>query len=154
LAGVHYTDWEEKDRDIQAYKASAIRSLRVFAGDLSWIERDLESFAALTRSGKSVQLLTTSTTLGCLDALRAARIQVANYPFPRAPELRGTIIDAENPQECRLIWVIKRARGTLEQTKNGYSYTLKALEGIEAHPIISSFATAFDYYFEYGTKLI
>jgi len=99
----------------------ASRSVKVFAGDVSWANRDKEVLSRRIDEGATISVLcrrphNDTTTLNVVELLNAG-VQVKYYQPDYAPSVRGLIIDTEEKEKGTALTVYKspKARIVLPQ---------------------------------------
>jgi hypothetical protein len=118
----------------RGFASNTIRSLRVFAGDLSWFNDDLPTYRDLRRRGVDIRVLTYDRDSAAVQAGKAHGIQFALNPQQRSSSLRASIADAEEENESRALVVRKRTSRSNISTAPGYNYWIKVYRGPHDYP--------------------
>jgi hypothetical protein len=127
---------------------SAIRSVRIFSGDLSWLPIDLEVYRTLSLKGVKISILTDSPDVPAIAMAKVSGFDIRQYPEGMAISFRGTICDAETETESRVLVV--RRRAPREATDGEYKYWMKMYHGANEYPIVNAVALYFDDLFARG----
>ncbi len=98
----------------------ASHSVRVFAGDVSWSERDAQSISQRVDGGVSVSVLCRApranrVTQRNVALLLAAGAHVHYYSAAHSPVVRGLVVDGDDPIYSTALTIAKRALGNVER---------------------------------------
>ncbi len=137
----------------RSFTGGTLRTLRVFAGDLSWLEEDLAAYRALIERGVTIQILTDAPAARAIPVGKALGIQFREYPRGMEAPLKASVSDAEEESESRAL-VVKRRTHRPGTTGGGeYGYWMKEYHGSIEYAAIRSMMLLFDEFFAVGSPL-
>jgi hypothetical protein len=142
-------------RSIESRKfaAGTLRTLRIFAGDLSWLVEDLGTYKDLVGSGVDIRILTDTPDATALAPGKGIGVRFREYPGGAGAPLKASISDAEEESECRALIVKRRTFRPGARSEGKYCYWMKEYHGSVEYAAIKAMMLLFDTYYEQGTEL-
>lgn len=145
---------EDRSSVSQAFTRSALRSVRIFAGDVrNWFEEDLAIYGGLCRRGVRVQVLVDEATSPAMPTGKATGVEFRQYPRRMRAPLKASVFDTEDETECKALVVKKRAPRAGAQQSADYEYWMKSYYGPADAPVIRAMSTLFDELYSSGEPL-
>ncbi len=135
------------------FAASTLRSIDIFAGDLSWLETDIEVYKTLRDNGVAIRVLTDTPNAAAIAAGKAHGIQFRQYPGKMNPPIKASISDADEETECRALVVKRRTPRARPRQREPYRYWMKFYHGSPEYPVINAMATLFEELYSRGIPL-
>ncbi len=143
----------ERSRDSKGFASGTLRSLRIFGGDLSWIEEDLTVYRDLVNRGVRIQILTDTPGSSAVPVAKGIDIEVREYPEKMEAPLKVSLSDAEEEGESRALIVKRRTFRPGAKRESKYCYWMKEYHGSVEYAAIKAMMLLFDKYFATGNKL-
>lgn len=143
-----------KDRSTlsRQFATGTLRKLRIFAGDLSWLEDDLGVYRELRSRGVQIQILTDKPSATAIAVGKAHGIEFHCYPQSLSAPLKASISDGDEEGESRAL-IVKRRTPRPASNGHAYSYWMREYHGSIEFPVIKSMVLLFDHYWNIGTPL-
>lgn len=134
---------------------STIRSVDSFGGDLSWVRRDLPTFAALVkRGGVRIRFLTDTPNTPTIRKLQRLGMEVREYAAGDVPPVKGSIVDLDQESTSRALIVRKVvAPAHLQSARAPFQYSMVAYHGPRDHIAIRAMGALFDKYWTSARSL-
>jgi hypothetical protein len=141
---------DDRSKLSQAFAQASLRSVRIFAGDLSWLEKDITTYSNLINRGVGIKILTDEPNASALQVGKIAGIKFRRYPFKMVAPIKASITDSEDEMECRALVVRRcspRDQGVVE-----YNYWMKTYHGSIEFPVIHALSLLFDLLYKEGEE--
>jgi hypothetical protein len=136
------------------FAEKCVHSLDIFAGDLSWLNRDLPTYRSLRQRGVRIRFLTDSPHAAVIRKARTAGIQFKVYPTGAEARIMASISDADTESGVRALVVQKTTLPpNAEDLRKPYDYRMKIYHGPREYPVIRAFSDYFEALFERGRAL-
>jgi hypothetical protein len=136
----------------RAFARGSLRSLRIFAGDLSWLEEDLTIYRDLRKRGVQIRVLADAPSSTAVQAGKLHGIEFRQYPNAASAPLKATVSDADEEGESRAL-VFKRRTPRPPSEMSEYGYWVKEYHGSMEYPVVRCMALLFDELWQGGTPL-
>ena len=155
LAGGTVVSAAGRSATSKRFARATLRSLKIFAGDLSWLEEDLTVYRDLrTQRNVNIQILTDTPAATAIQAGKAHGIQFRAYPSGATAPLKASISDDDGEHsESRAFVVHRRTPRPGEPDHNGYGYWMKEYHGSKEYAVIKAMSELFDILFAQGEPL-
>ncbi len=137
----------------QSFSKPTLRSIDIFAGDLSWLETDLTTYRDLIKRNVTVRILTDNSNSTAIPTGKIHGIKFAKYPSDMTAPLKASLYDTEDETESRALVVQKKSIKPNKNGKENYDYWFKEYYGDSDSKIIKGMKNYFDDLFKRGTKL-
>jgi hypothetical protein len=137
----------------RSFTRGTLRTLRIFAGDLSWLEEDLSVYRALTKRGVSIRILTDTPTASAIPVAKPLGIEFRQYPNGTEALLKASISDAEDEVESRALVVKRRTFRPGSNHDSEYCYRMKEYHGCTDSAVIKAMMLLFDEKFVAGKQI-
>ena len=137
----------------QEFAASSLRSIDIFSGDLTWLEKDLNIYSKLIREKNVVvRILTHIEDLSVIKAAKEFGIQFKKYPGNLIAPLTASIFDGNDEYESRAL-IVKKTSLKPSHSGTDYRYKFKKYYGRNDGVAIKGLQLLFDEYFKNGIDL-
>lgn len=137
----------------RAFASGTLRTLRIFAGDLSWLEEDLSAYRDLVSRRVTIQILTDTPAASAVPVGKALGIEFREYPGGIEAPLKASISDAEEESEARALVVKRRTFRPGSKRGGEYCYWMKEYHGSVEYAAIRAMMLLFDDKFTAGRPL-
>lgn len=138
------------------FAASTLHTLDVFAGDLSWLPRDLPTYKSLAQTiGVRIRFLTDTPSAPVIRQGKKFGLLFNEYPTGKDVRIRASLADAESESIARALIVQKKALrpDSASRRRIKYDYTMKVYSGQKDFPVIQSLSKYFEELFQAGRRL-
>lgn len=136
------------------FASKTIRTLDIFAGDLSWLERDLPIYQALTKRGVRCQFLTDTPKASVIRKAKRLGMVFREYPSRSEARIKASLSDVNTESDARALVVQKRVLNLHSAgRKRPYDYRMKIYSGPKEYSVIAALSSYFNELFQRGKRL-
>ena len=137
-----------------AFASKAIHTFDTFAGDLSWLERDLRTYRELARRGVRCRFLTDTPAAPVIRRAKRLGMSFREYPARSEARIKASISDADYETDARALVVQKRLLGLHRAERSRpYDYRMKIYAGPKEYSVIVALSSYFNELFRRGRTL-
>ena len=137
----------------QSFAIPTLRSIDIFAGDLSWFLEDIEVYKNLRNRGVRIRVLTDTPEAIAIQEGKKYGIEFKQYPNGMSAPIKASITDTDDETECRALVVRRRTPRRRVRQGESYEYWMKFYHGSKEYPIIKAMALLFEKLWEKGRPL-
>ena len=154
LLGGYFVRYSDRRIISQNFAKPTLRSILIFAGDLTWLETDLIVYRDLIRNANvEIKILTDTSNSTAITQGKTYGIQFRLYPNAIKAPLAISLFDTEDETECRALLVKKKTISHNERNNGTYNYWFKEYYGKYDYKVICGLKNYFNYLFENGNEL-
>lgn len=136
------------------FGTKCIHTFDTFAGDLSWLTRDLPTYKELAKRGVRIRFLTDTPTASVIPKAKALGMSFRQYPPGADARIKASISDVDSESDARALVVQKRVIPLHKPARRApYDYRMKIYRGPKEYPIIRALGDYFEQLFLSGTVL-
>ena len=134
------------------FASSTIRTIDIFGGDLSWLEKDLHLYSELIKNNIRIRILTHESKLKIITVAKNLGIFIKKYPNNIIAPITASIFDGNDEYQSRAL-VIKKISLKANQKGDAYRYRFKEYHGEFDGDFIRALQTLFNEFYDKGIKL-
>ena len=136
------------------FASKTIRTLDIFAGDLTWLEKDLPVYQALTNRGVRCQFLTDKPNAPIIRKAKRIGLIFKEYPSGSEASIKASLSDVGVESDARALVVQKQGLGLhVGGRKRPYDYRMKIYSGSKEYSVIAALSSYFNELFRRGRGL-
>jgi hypothetical protein len=136
------------------FASKTIHTFDIFAGDLSWLERDLPTYRALAQRRVFCRFLTDTPGAAVIPRAKRMSMSFREYPAGSEARIKASLSDANFESDARALVVQKRVVSLhAAGRKRPYDYRMKIYSGPKEYSVIAALSSYFNELFRRGRSL-
>lgn len=136
-----------------SFASGTLRFINVFAGDLSWLNEDLNTYKELRRRNVEIRFLTDTPNAPIIKKAKLLGITFRQYPNAIKAPVKASIADADEEGEARALIVRRTVPKNAASPDSPYQYWMRAYRGPEEYTVIKAMNLLFEEMFAKGKIL-